>query len=251
MFMKSEQTQQRAYYAASATQYDGVHVTEGDEHFVALSHISALVGELGIRSILDIGCGTGRGLAYLSAKHPGVQIVGLDPVGELLQVAVKKGLMPQVLVRGSGLELPFRTTSFDAVVECGVLHHVRDHRAVVRDMARVARRAIFLSDGNIFGQGRSLGIKLLKVGLYRAGLWRLVKFIQTGAKGYHLSEGDGLAYSYSVYFDFDLLSQWADRMITVPTRCSSKGRWSPVSSADTVLLCAIRDRGLEPRECNY
>jgi ubiquinone/menaquinone biosynthesis C-methylase UbiE len=219
-----------------------MHVAANDEHYVSLSYIVAFLRQLDARTVLDVGCGTGRTLAYLTENHSEVAVYGIEPVSQLLKVAAEKGIARTCLVNGSGLDLPFRSGSFDVVVECGVLHHVREPARVVNEMIRVARKAVFLSDSNIFGQGRA-SVRLLKLALYRAGLWRLVKLIQTGGKGYTVSQGDGLAYSYSVYFQHDRLKTWADRVIAIPVREARRVPvlWSPVCTADTVLLCGVRE----------
>ena len=61
---------------------------------------------------------------------------------------------------------------------------------MVAEMIRVVKRAIFLSDSNRFGQG-SRAARLLKTALYKTGLWRTARFVQTKGKMYTLSEGDG------------------------------------------------------------
>ena len=48
-----------------------------------------------------------------------------------------------LLLRGSGYELPFEDEAFDAVFECGVLHHVAEPGRVVGEMVRVAKRRFF------------------------------------------------------------------------------------------------------------
>jgi hypothetical protein len=63
---------------------------------------------------------------------------------------------------------------------------------------RVAKKAIFLSDSNRFGRG-SHTARLLKIALYKTGLWQAARFVQTKGKMYTISEGDGLQYSYSVF----------------------------------------------------
>ena len=73
------------------------------------------------------------------------------------------------LVLGSGLQLPFPDASFDAVCEFGVLHHVEHPNAVVREMLRVSKTAIFLSDTNRFGRGR-LFARLVKLALWKLGI---------------------------------------------------------------------------------
>jgi ubiquinone/menaquinone biosynthesis C-methylase UbiE len=238
----SEEALQRGYYSATAHRYDEMHVDVHDEHYVALAYISGLLRQLQIRTILDVGCGTGRALTHLARANTEAVGYGIEPVWQLLNLAIEKGGRRNCLVNGSGMSLPFRSNSFGAVLECGVLHHVREPQRVVNEMMRVAQKAVFLSDSNIFGQGRPI-LRFLKLALYRAGLWKFVKLIQTGGKGYTVSEGDGLAYSYSVYFQHDRLRDWADRVVAIPLR--QQGRmpfsWSAVCSADTVLLCGIRE----------
>jgi len=244
--MNHEELIQREYYAATANAYDAMHVAEDDEHGIALSYISPLLSAMGVRSVLDVGCGTGRALTFLKRKQPELSLHGVELVPELFEQAISKGIARTALVRGSGLDLPFAAQSFDAVIECGVLHHVRDPSRVVTEMMRVARKAVFLSDHNIFGQGRA-PVRVLKLAFYSMGLWKLLKLIQTGGRGYAISDGDGLAYSYSVYFQYRSLLQWADRLIAIPiapARKFSSSYWSPVLSSNSVLLCALRDPGV-------
>jgi ubiquinone/menaquinone biosynthesis C-methylase UbiE len=238
----SEEAIQRNYYAETSSRYDQLHVSADDEHYVSLSYISVFLRRLGARTVLDVGCGTGRASVYLRENNPEVTVYGVEPVRELLDSALKKGINNKFLVNGNGLSLPFKDNSFDAVVECGVLHHVREPERVVGEMTRLARKAVFLSDSNIFGQGRPT-VRFLKLAMYKAGLWKFTKWLQTGGKGYTISSGDGLAYSYSVYFQHASLRDWADRVIALPVReaGSMPVSWSPVCTADTVLLCGMRD----------
>src|ERR1700676_522913 len=130
-----------------------MHLHENDDHFTALRYLSALLNTLQISSVLDVGCGTGRGLHYLQQEHPGLEVYGIEPVFSLLDVARKKRIDSGRIVSGSGTDLPFVDKSFDAVVEFGILHHVRRPERVVSEMLRVAKKAVFISDSNIFGQG--------------------------------------------------------------------------------------------------
>ena len=56
---------QRRYYAETANLYDTMHLNEQDEHFFALSFMVAALDYLKVRSILDIGSGTGRAIRYV------------------------------------------------------------------------------------------------------------------------------------------------------------------------------------------
>lgn len=239
---KTAEAAQREYYERTAIEYDEAHVAEEPEHNLALRYISVLIASLGVENVLDMGCGTGRGVKEIRRLHPGLPVFGIDPVEALLKVGIAKGIPPSCLIKGDACALPFADASFDAVMALGVLHHVPRPDIVVREMLRVAKRAVFISDSNLFGQGRR-PLRMLKFLLYRAGLWNLVKLVQTGGKGYAITAGDGLAYSYSAYFQYCSLAQWADRVIVVPLVSDGGFASTPLPPFDSrcVLLCAVRD----------
>jgi SAM-dependent methyltransferase len=234
--LERDQAIQHAYYTDTAGIYDSLHVHEGDEHYRALAFMSALISLHGLESVVDVGTGTGRALTYLAERHPGLKLTGVEPVEALAEVAVSRGIAPESIVSARGEALPFEDGSFDAACELGVLHHVREPNAVVREMTRVARRAVFLSDNNRFGWG-GLGRRLAKYGLHKLRLWDAALYVKTRGRGYMLSDDDGLAYSYSVFDSYDVLDEWADEILVIPTL----GSWRfPLLTADHVLLCALR-----------
>jgi hypothetical protein len=47
----------------------------------------------------------------------------------------------------------------------------------------------------------------MKQSINAVGLWRLADLIKTKGSGYTISEGDGLAYSYSVFNDYKQISR--------------------------------------------
>ncbi len=192
---------QRAYYAATADRYDAMHVHGDDEHGFALRFLISAVDHLGVRSILDIGSGTGRGLLTIKTTLPGVTALGVEPSPELRRIGRSKGLSEHELVDGDAMNLTFGDGSFDLVCEFGALHHIPDPSKAVSEMLRVSRRAVFISDSNNFGQG-SRSARLVKQAINAAGLWRFADLIKTKGKGFTISEGDGLAYSYSVFNDY-------------------------------------------------
>jgi ubiquinone/menaquinone biosynthesis C-methylase UbiE len=196
--MMNEIETQRSYYATAAAAYDNVHVSEHDEHGMALRALAALVEFHDVRSILDIGSGTGRAMLFLKRHCPGLRVAGIEPSVELRELAYAKGIPRDDLTDGDACALSFPDDAFDMVCEFGVLHHIRDDLQAAREMTRVARMGVFISDSNNFGQG-SLLHRTIKQTLHRAGLWPLADYLKTRGKGYTILQGDGLTYSYSVF----------------------------------------------------
>ena len=123
------------------------------------------------------------------------------------------------------------------------MHHVPNSSNAVKELMRVARKAIFISDSNRFGQG-SLLARLIKFSGWQMGLWPLANFILTRGKGYRISEGDGVSYSYSVFDNDKQLAKWADIVIAIPTLQDMRTRHhmaNPTLTASHILLCAIKD----------
>jgi SAM-dependent methyltransferase len=197
---------QRQYYADTAAKYDAMQISEQDEHQFALAILSAMIEFHDIKSVLDVGSGTGRALRYLKSRHPGVRFVGIEPVEALRKVGHQAGLSPDELKDGDINALAAADGEFDLVCEFAVLHHVPKPKQAVAEMLRVARKAIFISDANNFGQG-GLMSRCLKQGINTLGLWRVFDWLRTGGKGYHVSAGDGLFYSYSVFNEYRQLRE--------------------------------------------
>lgn len=226
---------QRQYYTQTAKKYDDMHINKDWEHILALHLLAGYIDFFGIRSILDVGAGTGRALLWLKQRFPNLITKGIEPVEALRQKGYEKGLTPRELLDGDAYHLPFENNSFDLVCEFAVLHHVRHPQQVIQEMSRVASRMICISDCNFMGQG-SLPLRLLKWLIFSLRLWPIADFIKTKGKGYTISEGDGLAYSYSVYQNVPWLRHhWQHlRLTTLSGDYSSLGQ--TLSSAHLLLI---------------
>ena len=197
---------QRAYYARTAAEYDAMHVApdERDEHFLALSILAGLIGFYECRSVLDVGAGTGRTVRWFKNAGLGLEVLGVEPVAELRTQGHEKGLAPAELIEGDATRLAFPDDAFDVVCSFGVLHHIPHPERAVREMLRVARRMVFISDSNNFGQG-SRPMRVVKQVANAVGLWPLLDYVKTRGRGYSITEGDGLAYSYSLFTNYPLI----------------------------------------------
>lgn len=231
------------YYAQTAEEYDRMHVSATDEHAFALAVLIGIIDFFQIKSVLDIGSGTGRALLALRRMHPGLNVVGIEPSPELRAQGYRKGLTSEELLDGDAQALPYQDGSFDLVCEFGALHHIPNPRKAVSEMLRVARKAIFISDSNNFGQG-SLSSRCLKQVINAFGLWRLADLIKTRGNGYTISEGDGLAYSYSVFNDHDLIVASCARVQFISTMGSGPNLYR---SAPHVAVLGLKGAAYEQR----
>jgi len=233
---------QREYYTGTAARYDTMHKHEGSDDPEGRRLIVSILRSLDIRSLLDVGSATGSGLKEFAAEFPGALVCGVEPVAALVQQGVAAGNTQTVLLlQGSGDALPFADGCFDVVSEFSILHHVPHPSAVVREMVRVARRAVVIMDSNRFAQG-SWPARLLKLFLYKIGLWNAFNLVRTRGKRYQISEGDGLFYSYSVYDSYDIVERWADRIYLLSNGPPRSRSWfHPLLTSEGVILIAIRD----------
>jgi ubiquinone/menaquinone biosynthesis C-methylase UbiE len=89
--------------------------------------------------LLDVGCGTGALLHRLARSHPVEQLAGVDPVPEMLAVALRRLPVELDLREGWAERLPFETARFDVVVSCNMFHYIRQPAAALHEMRRVLR----------------------------------------------------------------------------------------------------------------
>jgi ubiquinone/menaquinone biosynthesis C-methylase UbiE len=234
---------QRRYYTETAAQYESMHSQETSTDPALVKFVYAFLRMIEARSVLDVGTATGLGLRELKAACPEMFVCGVEPVAALIEQAARNGNSARVpILQALGDALPFPAASFDAVCEFGVLHHASHPAAVVGEMLRVARKAVFICDSNRFGQG-SLASRLVKLLLCKCRLWSAYTFLRTGGKGYLLTEGDGLAYSYSIYDSYELVARWADRVILIPTKVGRNASWfHPLLTSGGILVCALKER---------
>ncbi len=104
----------------------------------------AAVAGLGLRpgqSALDAGCGTGRALAALrAAVGRAGTVIGADLTPEMLRVAARSGRDRfALLVEADAARLPVRSGTQDVVFAAGLVHHLADPAAGLREFARVCR----------------------------------------------------------------------------------------------------------------
>ena len=89
--------------------------------------------------MLDLGCGTGANLNFLSAYG---RAIGLDRSGVAARYAHARTAVPVLL--GDVTALPFTTGSVDLITAFALIEHIDDDGACVRELARVCRPGGFI-----------------------------------------------------------------------------------------------------------
>jgi len=130
-------TETRAFFACRAATWDAKF---GDD----LPAYCAAVAEAGISHsgvVFDVGCGTGRALPPLrQAVGPAGTVIALDVTPEMLDAARPAAqLAGASLVIADARALPFADGSADAIFAAGLVSHLPDTAAGLRELGRVTR----------------------------------------------------------------------------------------------------------------
>src|SRR4051812_5859531 len=109
-------------------------------------HLLPLIGNVRGKRFLDIGCGTGRWLAW--ARQQGATALGVDLSQEMLARAAEKPGLAGRLATADACRLPVRDGSADIVLCALALGHVPDFVTAAAELARVAAPggAVVLTD---------------------------------------------------------------------------------------------------------
>ncbi|MFB7461909.1 class I SAM-dependent methyltransferase [Streptomyces sp. NPDC056224] len=135
--MSEDHTHVQEFFGARAADWD--RKFPGDAPAFATA-----VAEFGLRPgdrVLDAGCGTGRALAPLrAAVGPAGIVLGADLTPGMLAAAQRAGRAADgALLLADVARLPLRDGALDAVFAAGLIAHLPDPEANLRELARVVR----------------------------------------------------------------------------------------------------------------
>ena len=88
------------------------------------------------RSILDVGCGTGTMLHYLSRYG---EVLGVDSDDQAVRFCHQRGAYQVRQVGPLPSRLPFEDGAFDLITMLDVLEHIEDDRGTLRELYRLLR----------------------------------------------------------------------------------------------------------------
>jgi ubiquinone/menaquinone biosynthesis C-methylase UbiE len=104
---------------------------------VLARHAAELVPE-GAESVLDLGCGDGSLARLVMERRPELTFHGLE---------IRARPVTAIPVQEyDGFRIPCPDRSYDVVLVADVLHHAEDALQLIREAARVARRAVIIKD---------------------------------------------------------------------------------------------------------
>ncbi len=114
-----------------------------------MEKISELFKEKEIKRVLDLGCGTGRHLIFLSKK--GFEVYGMDASPKALEMAnkwlIEENEKAELHLDRIEHKFPYEDKFFDAIISIQVIHHnlMKDIIFTVREIERILKK-----DGVIF-----------------------------------------------------------------------------------------------------
>ncbi|MGO4430123.1 class I SAM-dependent methyltransferase, partial [Streptomyces sp. MCAF7] len=127
----------RDFFTPRAAEWDTRFPDDGPAY-------AAAVADLGLRpgdAVLDAGCGTGRALPALrAAVGPTGTVLGADATPAMLSAAVHADRhRDAALALTDVTRLPLRDSCLDAVFGAGLISHLPEPEAGLRELARVVR----------------------------------------------------------------------------------------------------------------
>ena len=116
------------------------------------------------KRILEVGCGTGNGSRLIVKYFRPKKIIATDLDSRMIKIArrkVKNALIDFLSMDATSLD--FKSQSFDAVFDLGIMHHIPDWKKALREVRRVLKA------------GGQLIMEDLSLETFSSGIGRLMK----------------------------------------------------------------------------
>ncbi|GAA1842455.1 hypothetical protein GCM10009687_04750 [Asanoa iriomotensis] len=127
----------RAFFATRAATWDAKFGDDLPAYAAAVAEAALAAGGVAV----DVGCGTGRALPALrAAVGPTGRVLGIDITPEMLAVAAERaGSLRALLLLADARRLPLPDGAVDGIFAAGLVAHLPDPTAGLRELARVTR----------------------------------------------------------------------------------------------------------------
>lgn len=129
----------RKFFDRAAKSYDNAAILHEEVLIRLLQRLQYIRHQP--ETVLDVGCGTGKGLRGLQQAYPGARVVALDFAPQMLARARRRFRLwsRRRLVEADMERLPFAAASFDLVFSSLALPWSNDIGATLTEFARVSR----------------------------------------------------------------------------------------------------------------
>ena len=114
----------------------------GPVHRHTLEGLVRLVSSLDVRTVLDVGCGSGENLAALAALGK-YELTGLDVSEGALSLSRRR--VPSARLMRLDIQTEVPPERFDLVISVQVVEHLPDDTAALKNMAALASKYVFIS----------------------------------------------------------------------------------------------------------
>lgn len=121
-----------------------------------VEQIRSMLGTFNPDHALDVGCGDGFGMEAFRDLCP--EIHGCDRSPQMLKM---NPALADRLTQCDAYQLPYEDNRFDLVYCTELLHHIARPVEVVKEMARVSKRAVLICEPNCFNPAMALFGSLL------------------------------------------------------------------------------------------
>src|SRR5258705_2945833 len=114
----------------------------GPVHRHALERLVRTVAELPVRSVLDVGCGSGQNLRALAAQSR-YHLTGIDVSHKALEKA--RAAVPGAELHCMDVQVRKIDAQFDLVMSLQVVEHVPDDLALIHNMRLMSNRYVLIA----------------------------------------------------------------------------------------------------------
>jgi SAM-dependent methyltransferase len=114
----------------------------GPVHRHTMRFVARTVRELGVRTVLDVGCGGGDNLAVL-ARTGDYELAGVDISSQALEYARRR--VPTAQLSELDVQRETLEQRFDLVMSIQVIEHLHDDVGALRHMAEMTSRYLLVS----------------------------------------------------------------------------------------------------------
>src|SRR6266496_4053491 len=136
--MTTQAARVREMFGSIAARYDiANHLLSCGVDFSWRERAARIVTDWHPHSVADLATGTGDLALALQKKLPDAEVVGVDFLPEMLELAKQKGVRQTVLA--DAMKLPFANASFDCVTVAFGLRNMQDWGEALGEMSRVLR----------------------------------------------------------------------------------------------------------------